>query len=234
MVDEREHRSARAAPRRIFIAERPAAPTVPDPECDPKFRGSRFRNTPTGPVMVRPHACGLRKRPTMLRLRAGCFGQCRVDRVATDQKVRGSNPSGALGDQTDDSPATSGNAVGGLLVSGWWTRFGSLGDPKCDPKCRAGSCPVGSGREARDAGDRMVRRLRRPARPGVKGHWFLPRGGREPARSRMVSVAAMSMSGRAGWSGAVPGACYSTLARRVRVSRVRRAHRSSRRVRRSP
>ena len=56
-------------------------------------------------------------------------------------------PSGALCVETDDGPPTSGNAVGGLLVTGWWTLFGAQGDPKC----RAGSCPGRSGREARDA-----------------------------------------------------------------------------------
>ncbi len=39
------------------------------------------------------------------------------------------------------------HAVGGLLVPGWWTLFGSQGDPKWDPKCRVRTCPVGSGRE---------------------------------------------------------------------------------------
>ena len=53
--------------------------------------GSRFRNIPTCAAMARPLACDLRKRRTWLRLGAGCFARCRVDRVATDQKVWGSH-----------------------------------------------------------------------------------------------------------------------------------------------
>jgi hypothetical protein len=47
-----------------------------------------------GPATARPQACDLRNDLISCFVVAGCFGRCRADRFATDQKVGGSNPFG--------------------------------------------------------------------------------------------------------------------------------------------
>ena len=65
-------------------------------------------------------------------------------------------------------------------MPGWRTSIGSQGDPKCDPKCRARSCPGGSGREPEKSG-KWVRRLGRRGmtRSDLVRHGPSPIGGQE-------------------------------------------------------